>query len=186
MNKAQKIFERTRASYTLHWSAWKNHTITIFNAKKGVEVSLKCRDREVRLSVHLFRKLFFFYKNKAAVHKSERAIQIVIFWMNLHFSEIKYPIIFFPCSPSQIGRNYGAWSHLTMYKTNKGGFPSGSDSKEPACNEGDPGSIPGLGRSPGEGNSYPVQDSGLGNPMNRGAWQVTAHGVTQLDTNEAT
>ena len=50
------------------------------------------------------------------------------------------------------------------------GFPDGSDSKEPACNAGDPGLIPGLGRSPGEGNGNPLQYSCLENPMDRGAW----------------
>ena len=45
------------------------------------------------------------------------------------------------------------------------GFPCGSDGKESACNAGDPGSVPGLGRSPGEGNSYPLQYSGLENSM---------------------
>ena len=53
------------------------------------------------------------------------------------------------------------------------GFPGGSDGKESACNAGDPGSIPGLGRFPGEGNSYPLQHSCLENPMDRGAWQAT-------------
>ena len=47
------------------------------------------------------------------------------------------------------------------------GFPGGSDDKESACNAGDLGSIPGLGRSPGEGNGYPPQYSGLENPMDR-------------------
>ena len=46
-----------------------------------------------------------------------------------------------------------------------------------SCNAGDPGSIPGLGRSPGEGNGNPLQDSCLENPMDRGAWQTTVHGV---------
>ena len=45
------------------------------------------------------------------------------------------------------------------------GLPGGSDGKEPACNEGDPGFIPGLGRSPGEGNGYPLQYSALENSM---------------------
>ena len=45
------------------------------------------------------------------------------------------------------------------------GFPGGSEGKVPACNEGDPGSIPGLGRSPGEGNGNPLQYSRLENPM---------------------
>ena len=57
------------------------------------------------------------------------------------------------------------------------GFSDVSGGKESACNAGDPGSIPGLGRSPGEGNGNPLQYSCLGNPMDRGAWQATVHGV---------
>ena len=49
------------------------------------------------------------------------------------------------------------------------GFPSGSDSKASVCNAGDPGSIPGLGRSPEEGNGSPLQYSCQENPMDRGA-----------------
>ena len=56
------------------------------------------------------------------------------------------------------------------------GFP-GKDGKESASNAGDLGLIPGLGRSPGEGNGYPLQYSGLENFMDRGAWQATVHGV---------
>ena len=52
------------------------------------------------------------------------------------------------------------------------GFPGGSDSKESICNEGDLGSVPGLGRSPGEGNGYPLQCSGLENSMDKGAWHL--------------
>ena len=51
--------------------------------------------------------------------------------------------------------------------------------KNPPANAGGIGSIPGLGISPGEGNGYPLQYSGLGNPMDRGAWQATVHGVTK-------
>ena len=59
---------------------------------------------------------------------------------------------------------------------------SGSDSKECACNAGDPSSIPGSGRSPGEGNSYPLQCSCLENPMGRGAWWAIVHGVAKNQT----
>ena len=59
------------------------------------------------------------------------------------------------------------------------GLPGGSDSKETACDVGDLDSIPGSGRSPEEGNGYPLQYSCLGNPMNRGAWWATAHGVVK-------
>ena len=59
------------------------------------------------------------------------------------------------------------------------GFPGGSDGKESACNAGDVGLIPGLGRSPGEGNGNPFQYSCLENPMDRGAWQDTDCGVAK-------
>ena len=62
------------------------------------------------------------------------------------------------------------------------GFPSGSDGKESACNAGDLGLIPGLRRSPGGGHSNPLQYSCLENPMERGAWQATVHGVTKNQT----
>ena len=53
------------------------------------------------------------------------------------------------------------------------GFPGGSDGKESTCNAGDPGSISGLGRSPGERNGNPLQYSCLENPMERRTWQAT-------------
>ena len=61
-------------------------------------------------------------------------------------------------------------------------FPGGSDGKDSACNEGDPGSIPESGRSPGEGNGNPLQYSCLKNPMDRGAGQATVHGATKSRT----
>ena len=57
------------------------------------------------------------------------------------------------------------------------GFPCGSAGKESTCNAGDLGSISGLGRSPGEGNGYPLQYSGLENSVDREAWQSTFHEV---------
>ena len=62
------------------------------------------------------------------------------------------------------------------------GFAGGSVVKKPPDNAedvGDLGSIPEWGRSPGEGNGNPLQDPCLGNPMNRGAWRATAHGVAK-------
>ena len=61
-------------------------------------------------------------------------------------------------------------------------LPCGSDGKESACNAGDLCSIPGLGRSPGEGNGNTLQYSCLGNPMDRGAWWASVHGVAQSQT----
>ena len=59
------------------------------------------------------------------------------------------------------------------------GFPGGSDGKESIYNAEDLDSIPGLGISPGEGNGYPLQYSGLENSMDRGAWQATVRGVAK-------
>ena len=59
------------------------------------------------------------------------------------------------------------------------GFPGGSDDKESAFNAGNPGLIPRLGRYPGEGNGNPLQCFCLENPMDRGAWQATVHGITK-------
>ena len=63
-----------------------------------------------------------------------------------------------------------------------GGFPGGSEVKASACNVGDLGSIPGSGRSPGEGNGNPLQYSFLENPMDGGAWGATVHGVAKSRT----
>ena len=74
-------------------------------------------------------------------------------------------------------------------KTNKytqnWGFPNGSVGKESVCNigdTGDAGSIPGLRRSPGEGNGNPLHYSCLKNPMDRGVWQTSVQGVTKSQT----
>ena len=59
------------------------------------------------------------------------------------------------------------------------GFPDGSVVKNPPANAGDAVSIPGSGRSPGEGNGNPLQYFHLGNPMHRGTWSTTVHGVSK-------
>ena len=66
-----------------------------------------------------------------------------------------------------------------IYIREFGGFPGCSVVKNPAANAGDTGSIPGLGRSPGGGNSNLLQYSCLGNPTNRGAWQAIVYGVAK-------
>ena len=83
-----------------------------------------------------------------------------------------YFIIFFSKIAST-KRNSLEASILLLFR----GFPGGSDGKESACNAGDPGLIPGLGRSPGEGNGNSLQYSSLENSMDRGAWWATVHGV---------
>ena len=62
------------------------------------------------------------------------------------------------------------------------GLPGGSDGKAFACNSGDLGSIPGLGRSPGEGNGNPLQYPCLENPIDREAWEAIVHRVAKSQT----
>ena len=61
-------------------------------------------------------------------------------------------------------------------------YSGGLYSKEYACNVGDLGSIPGLGRSPGEGNGYPIRNSSFKNSMDRGAWKATVYEITKSRT----
>ena len=74
---------------------------------------------------------------------------------------------------------------ITVWMKDKGGldhtwsFPGGSEDKESACNSGDPGSVPGLGRSSGGGHGNLIQCSCLENPMDRGAWWATVRGVAK-------
>ena len=86
-----------------------------------------------------------------------------------------------PCYP------YICSLHLCLYfsfadkiiYTISPGFPGGAVVKNPPANAGDTGSIPGSGRYPEEGNGILLQYPCLGNPMDRGAWRATAHGVTK-------
>ena len=94
------------------------------------------------------------------------------------------------------GSGYGQWNYRTRglaglhseaypeirESINQLGFPGGSDGKVSACNVGDSGLIPGLGRSPGEGNGNPLQYFCLENPMDGGAWWATVHGVAKCRT----
>ena len=84
--------------------------------------------------------------------------------------------------PSELpGKPYVMLLHTIMLK----GFPGVSDHKESTCNVGDPGSIPGSGRFPGEGSSNPLQYSCLENSADRGAWQATVHkGHKELDATD--
>ena len=79
---------------------------------------------------------------------------------------------------SRVFYNTTVWKHQFLGAQ----LPGGSDGKASAYNVGDPGSIPRLGRSPGEGNGNPLQYSCLENPMDGGAWCTTVHGVTKSRT----
>ena len=112
-------------------------------------------------------------------------------WIYQRFLEIYYPLkwIF------QINRGkYGLYRYLLHYLEEKarshswsvphfGGFPGGSDGKESACNAAEGlDLIPGLGTSPGGGHGNPLQYSCLENPLDRGAWRATVHGVAKSRT----
>ena len=79
--------------------------------------------------------------------------------------------------------NFNTFAIICILVQNKKGFPGGSAIKNLPANAGDVGSIPGLGRSSGEGNGHPLQYSCLGNSMDRGAWWTTVHGVANEPDN---
>ena len=91
-------------------------------------------------------------------------------------------------NPSDTPRLNGTLSRRSHHRQNKSIYqalfkdPGGSEVKASASNVGDQGSIPGLGRSPGEGNGNPLQYSCLEHPMDGGAWQATVHGITKSRT----
>ena len=88
------------------------------------------------------------------------------------------PVFYFCLMAKMFYLQYKTWIRIKMLL----GFPHASDGKESACNAGDLGSIPGLGRSPGEGNGYPLQYSCPENSTDRGAWWPTVHGVAKCQT----
>ena len=99
----------------------------------------------------------------------------------------------FPASSSALGQSQAMWTwpywatvSRRLWKSSWPSLvwvsPGGSDGKESACNARDLGSIPGLGRPPGDGNGNPLQYSCLKNSMDRGAWRATVHGVAKSQT----
>ena len=109
-------------------------------------------------------------------------------WMyyliNSHNCLMNEKVLYTSPRPPFFNKETEAKKDLGSYLTVQGllGFPSGSDHKESACNAGDSGSIPGLGRSPGEENGKPLQCSFLENPMDRGAWWAIVHRVRKSRT----
>ena len=104
----------------------------------------------------------------------ERSHAFVYFLQTLYYileKEMVTPLQY-SCLENPMAR--GAW--VGYYSV---GFPGGSDSKESACNAGNPGAISGLGRYPAEGNGYPHQYSCQENSMNRGAWLLTVQRVAK-------
>ena len=93
------------------------------------------------------------------------------FFFNCSIINLQY-CVSFRCTAECLGYTY-----ICIY-----GFPGGPVGKESACNVGDLGSVPGSGRSLGEGNGNSLQYSCLQNSMDRGAWWITVHGVTKSQT----
>ena len=85
-----------------------------------------------------------------------------------------------PTSENHHTEAFNMWIFRGTYSV--WGFPGDSDGKESVCSEGDWSSMPGLWRTPGEGNGYPLQSSCLENSMDRGVWRATVHGVTKSQT----
>ena len=100
-----------------------------------------------------------------------------------HISCSLYHFLILCCRRSNYSIIVGFFFPLLMCSK---GFPHISVGKESACNAGDLGSIPGSGQSPGEGNGNPLQYSCLENPMDRGTWRATVHGVTRVGHDLAT
>ena len=95
----------------------------------------------------------------------------IIYWVKIPFSAGLLPAVDF----------FFFFFLICCFRS--GSFPGGSVGKECTCNTGDPGLIPGSRKSPGEGNGNPLQYSCLENPMDRGVWQATVHGVTRVGPN---
>ena len=100
-------------------------------------------------------------------------------WLSITFKFYLLPPL---PTPSIFPQAADTPAHFIWYICMPPCFPGGSEVKAFACNAGDLGSIPGLGRSPGEGNGTPLQYSCLENPMGRGAWWATVHGVAKSRT----
>ena len=125
----------------------------------NVQRAIQVQNKRIHTSFSL-KRLIEAYN---AREKNQYSVYLSKLGVSCQIDEVVLPIlIFFP---------------LSLF-----GFPGGSEDKASACNAGDPGLIPGLGRSPGEGNGNPLQYSCLENPMDRGAWWATVHRVAKSRT----
>ena len=109
-------------------------------------------------------------------------------WEYLSFSPLLLASLLFTAICKTSSDSHFAFLHffflgmILLPQTRLGNWTGGSDGKESACNEGDPSSNPGLGRSPGEGKGYPLQYSYQENSMDRRAWRATVHRVAKSQT----
>ena len=154
----QEIRLKTRDRYRLKLKGWKK----IFHAnrnKKNAGVAILISDK-------------IDFKTKAV--KRDKEGQYIIIKGSIQEEDITIRNIYAP--------NIGALQYVRQMLTNMKGEINNNTVIESASNVGDPGLIPGLGRSPGEGNGYPLQYSGLENPRDGGAWWAAVYGVAQRQT----
>ena len=110
-------------------------------------------------------------------------LQLALFSSGLFFTRLNLQLVIISSSPTQLCKKSKEKELMfTEMFIEFEGFSGGSDGKESACNAGNPGLISGWGRAPGEGHDNPLQYSCLENPMDKGAWQATAPGVTNSRT----
>ena len=109
-------------------------------------------------------------------HRGTKILHAVQLGQKIEINKVKYKIKMGGKDSTDISSKYFRYDYI-LY-TDKG-FPGGSEVKAAACNAGDLGSIPGLGRSPGEGNGNPLQYSCLENLIDGGAWWATVHEVAK-------
>ena len=138
-------------------SSWK-----LWTHLRNEPASPHCRAESIPSSV-----LFLPAQGTPPLHPPPRfCLNILPCWLHPVSSQDLYPSIHF----------------ISLYTFQSKGFPGGSDGKESACGVGDTDSIPGSGRSPGEANEDPLQDSCLENPTDRRAWWATVQGATKSQT----
>ena len=143
--------------------------LSVFSWLDGHTCMLRCFSR-----VRLFGTLWTVAHQGSSVHGvvHPRTLE----WVAIPFSRGSSHI---SCTA---GRFFTVWANKQYQQKADLDVPGGSDGNESACNVGDPSSIPGSERFPGEGNGYPLQYSCLRNSMGRGAWQAIVHGVAKSRT----
>ena len=132
---------------------------------------------ETKLSPHLPKLQFHLYNKNNNTQSTEYHQDSIKQWL----STAKHSALHKNICPQKMAHVTMCYSLSKVRQLSQSavGFPHGSGGKESACQEGHLGLIPGLGRSPAEGNGNPLQYSCLGNPMDRGAWWVTVHGISE-------
>ena len=133
-------------------------------------------------------------KSKKIAEKQNQTLKILSISRSIYFeSQIYLSILLLQepinslCFKSRLDLNFLLLAmESKLYTTHSIGFPGSSDGKGSACNAGDPDSIPGLGRYPGEENGYPLKYSCLENSMDRGVWWATVHALQTVRHDWAT